>query len=97
MHSRFRQHANTGGSPGSNGSPNSNDSRNSDDSNGNNSNQGGTSNGNDPQGPGPGGNDLNKLVFTYSTTGGPLQHWGIEGTVRVAEVVQITGASVPQC
>jgi len=93
----LRQYANTGGSPGSNGSPNSNDSRNSDDSNGNNSNQGGTSNGNDPQGPGPGGNDLNKLVFTYSTTGGPLQHWGIEGTVRVAEVVQITGASVPQC
>jgi len=55
-----------------------------------------TSDGNDPQGPDPSENDLNKLVFTYSTTGGPLQHWGIEGTIRVAEVVQITGASVPQ-
>jgi len=85
----LRQHANTGGSSSSNGSPNSNDSRNSDGSNGNNGNQGGTSDGNDPQGPDPSGNDLNKLVFTYSTAGGPLQHWGIEGTIRVAELVQI--------
>jgi len=90
------QHANTGGSSNSNGSPNSSDGWNSDGSNGNNSNQGGTSNGNDPQGPDPSGNNLNKLVFTYSTAGGALQHWGIEGTIRVAEVVQITGASIPQ-
>jgi len=92
----LRQHANTGGSPSSNGSPNSSDGWNSDGLNGNNSNQGGTSNVNDPQGPDPSGNNLNKLVITYSTTGGPLQHWGIEGTIRVAEVVQITGASIPQ-
>jgi len=92
----LRQHANTGGSSNSNDSPNSSDGWNSDGSNGNNSNQGGTSNGNDPQGPDPSGNNLNKLVFTYSTTGGPLQHWGIEGMIRVVEVVQITGASIPQ-
>ena len=35
-------------------------------------------------------------MFTYSTTGGPLQHWGIKGTIRVAELVQISGASIPQ-
>jgi len=92
----LRQHANTGGSPNSNGSPNYNDSHNSDGLNGNNGNQGGTSDGNNPQGPDPSGNDLNKLVFTYSTAGGPLQHWGIEGTIRVAELVQISGASIPQ-
>jgi len=69
---------------------------NSDGSNGNNSNQGGTSDSDDPQGTDPSRNDLNKLVFTYSTTGGPLQHWDIEGTIRVAEVVQITRASIPQ-
>jgi len=83
----LRQHANTGGSSNSNVSPNSSDGWNSDGSNRNNSNQGGSSDGNDPQGPDPSGNNLNKLVFTYSTTGGPLQHWGIEGTIRVAEVV----------
>ena len=35
-------------------------------------------------------------MFTYSTAGGPLQHWGIEGMIRVAELVQISGASIPQ-
>jgi len=92
------QHANTGGNPNSNagGSPNSHGSPNSDGSNGNNGNQGGTSNGNDPPGPGPSGNYLDKLMFTYTTAGGPLQHWGIEGTIRVADVVQFKGSSDPQ-
>ena len=27
-------------------------------------------------------------MFTYSAAGGPLQHWGIEGTIKVADVVQ---------
>jgi len=92
----LHQHANTGGSPSANGSPNSNDSRDSNGSNGNNGNQGGTSDGNDPRGSGPSGTNLNKLAFTYSATGGPLQHWGIKGMIRVAEVVRITGASIPQ-
>jgi len=90
------QHPNTSGSPSPNGSPNSNDSRDSNGLNGNNGNQGRTRDGNDPQGLGPSGNDLNKLVFTCATAGGPLQHWGIEGMIRVAEVVRITGASIPQ-
>jgi len=92
------QHANTGGSPNPNdgGSLNSNGSPNSDGSNGNNGNQGGTSDGNDPQGPSPSGNYLDKLMFTYTTAGGPLQHWGIEGTIGVADVVQFTGSSDPQ-
>ena len=94
----LRQHANTSGSPNPNtsGSPNSIGSPNSNDSNGNNGKQGGTSDGNDPQGPGPSGNYLDKLMFTYTTAGRPLQHWGIEGTIRVADVVQFTGSSDPQ-
>jgi len=94
----LRQHANAGGIPNSNtgGSQNSNGSPNSNSSNGNNSNQGGTSNGNDPQGLRPNGNYLDKLVFTYTTAGGPLQHWGIEGTIRVADAVQFRGPSDPQ-
>jgi len=70
--------ANTGGDPNSNNS------------NGNDGNQGGSSTNNGPQGPGPDGNYLDKLVFTYSTAGGPLQHWGIEGTIKVVDVVQFT-------
>jgi len=92
----LHQHANAGGGPSSNGGPNSNDGRDSNGSNRSNDNHGGTSDGNDPQGPGPGGNDLNKLVFSCATTGGSLRHWGIEGRIPVAEVVQITGASIPQ-
>jgi len=92
----LHQHANTSGGPSSNGSPNSNDSCDSNDSNRSNGDHGGTSDGNDPQSPGPGGNDLNELGFTCATTGGPLRHWGIEGMIPVAEVVQIMGASVPQ-
>jgi len=71
--------ANAGNSPSSTGS------------NGNNGNQGGTNNSNDPQGPAPDRNYLNKLVFTYSTVGGPLQHWGIEGRIRAGDVVHFTG------
>ena len=95
----LRQHANTntGGSMGSNGSPNSNGSnRNSNDSNENNNNGGGTRDGSGPQGSDPDGNPLDKLVFTYNAQGGPLQHWGIEGTIRVADVSHFTGPSEPQ-
>ena len=67
-----------------NGDPNSNNS------NGNGGNQGGSSTNNDPQGPGPSGSYLDKLVFVYSTMGGPLQNWCIEGTIKVAEAVQFT-------
>jgi len=70
--------ANTGGDPNSNNS------------NGNDGNQGGSSTNNDPPGPGPDGNYLDKLVFAYSTMGGRLQNWGNEGTIKVAEVVQFT-------
>jgi len=72
------------GNANAGGDPNSNNS------NGNDGNQGGSSTNNDPPGPGPDGNYLDKLVFTYSTMGGPLQNWGIEGTIKVAEVVQFT-------
>ena len=71
--------ANTGNSPSSTGL------------NGNNGNQRSTNNSNGPQGPTPDRNYLNKLVFTYSTTGGPLQHWGIEGRIRAGDVVHFTG------
>jgi len=67
-----------------NGDPNSNNS------NGNGGNQGGSSTNNDPQGPSPRGSYLDKLVFVCSAMGGPLQNWGIEGTIKVAEVVQFT-------
>jgi len=76
--SQPNSNANIGGDPNSNNS------------NRNDGNQGGSSTNNDPQGPGPDGNYLDKLMFTYNTTGGPLQHWGIQGTIKVADVVQFT-------
>jgi len=83
----LRRHANAGGNSNSNGNPNG--SPNSGDSNESNSNgnQGGTSDGNDPQDSGPNENDLDKIVLNYRTTGGPLQHWGIQGTIRATELV----------
>jgi len=42
---------------------------------------------NNPPGPGPVENYLDKLAFAYSTMGGPLENWGIEGTIKVADVV----------
>jgi len=64
---------------------------NSNDSNGNDGNQGGTSDGNDPQGPDPGMNYLDKLVFSCLVRGGQLSTWGISGRIRVADVVQVVG------
>jgi len=66
------------------GDPNSNDS------NGNGGNQGGSSVNNGPQGPDPSRGGLHKLVFAYQTMGGPLQNWGIDGTIQVMEVVRFT-------
>jgi len=90
------QHANAGGNSNSsgtpNGSPNSGDS-NEGDSNGD---QGPTSDGNDPQDSGPNANDLNKILLEYATVGGPLQHWGIQGTIRAEELVQFSGFRDPQ-
>jgi len=61
-----------------------------------NSNQGGTSGGNDPQDVGPNENDLDKIVLEYRTAGGPLQHWGIQGTIRATDLVQFSGVRDPQ-
>jgi len=82
-----------GGPPSSQpvGDTNTGNSPSSTDSNGNNGNQGGTDNSNGPQGPVPDRNYLDKLVFTYSTTGGPLQHWGIKGRIRAGDVVHFVG------
>jgi len=66
------------------GDPNSNNS------NGNGGNQGGSSVNNGPQGPDPSVGGLHKLVFAYQTMGGPLQNWGIDGTIQVTEVVRFT-------
>jgi len=76
--------------PDGNANANAGGDPNSNNSNGNDGNQGGSSTNNDPPGPGPDENYLDKLVFAYSTMGGPLQNWGIEGTIKVAEVVQFT-------
>jgi len=68
----LRQHANAGGNSNGdspNGSPNSN------------GDQGGTSGGNDPQDSGPDARDLNKILLDFRTAGGPLQHWGTQGTI----------------
>jgi len=96
----LRQHANAGNNPNSSGTPSGtpNGSPNSGDSNGDNGNgnQGRTSDGNDPQDSGPNANDLNKILLVYSTVGGPLQHWGIQGTIRVEELVQFSGVRDPQ-
>jgi len=92
----LRQHANAGGNSNSNGNPNG--SPNSGDSNESNSNdnQGGTSDGNDPQDSGPNENDLDKIILEHRTVGGPLQHWGIQGTIRATELVQFSGVRDPQ-
>jgi len=63
---------------------------NSNHSNGNGGNQGGSSVNNGPQGPNPSRGGLHKLVFAYQTMGGPLQNWGIDGTIQVTEVVWFT-------
>jgi len=47
-------------------------------------------NGGGPQGPTP-DRDLNKIVFVYSTVGGPLEHWGIEGRIQAGSVFHLTG------
>jgi len=88
----LRQHANAGGNSNSNGSPNSGDSNGSN----SNGNQGGTSGGNDPQDSGPNENDLNKILLEHMTAGGPLQHWGIRGTIRATELLQFSGVRDPQ-
>jgi len=74
----------------SSGNANTNGNPNSNDSNGSGGNQGGSSMNNDPPGPGPVENYLDKLVFAYSAMGGPLENWDIEGTIKVADVVQFT-------
>jgi len=71
--------ANAGGNP------------NAHDSNGNDGNQGGTSDGNNPQGPDPDVNHLDKLVLSYRIRGGQLSTWGILGRIRVADVVRMVG------
>jgi len=96
----LRQHANAGSNSNSSGTPSgtTNGSPNSGDSNGGNGNdnQGRTSNGNDPQDSGPNANDLNKILLEYTTIGGPLQHWGIQGTIRAKDLVQFSGFRDPQ-
>jgi len=57
------------------------------DSSGNNGNQGGASEGNDPQGPDPNVNLLEKIAFTYRARGGPLAQWGIIARLTVADMV----------
>jgi len=52
---------------------------NSNDSNGNNGSQGGASSGDDPQGPDPDVDPLEKVVFTHRVSGGPMAQWAIEG------------------
>jgi len=74
----------------SSGNTNTNGNPNSNNSNGSGGNQGGSSTNNDPPGPGPVENYLDKLVFAYSTMGGSLENWGIEGTIKVADAVQFT-------
>jgi len=72
------------GNTNTNGNPNSNNSS------GSGSNQGGSSTNNDPPDPGPVANYLDKLMFAYSTMGGPLENWGIESMIKVADVVRFT-------
>jgi len=58
--------------------------------NGNGGNQGNTNSRGGPQGPTP-DRDLNKIVFVYSTVGGPLEHWGIKGRIQAGSVFHLTG------
>jgi len=77
---------------GPNGNPNSGNSG----SNRGGGDQGSKSGGNDPQDSGPDPHDLNKIILDFRTGGGPLEHWGIQGTIRIEELVQFTGDRDPR-
>jgi len=96
----LRQHVITGGdsndgNPSPNGNPNG--SPNSGNSGGNNGNggQGSTSGGVDPQDLGPDPRDLSKIALAFRTMGGPLEHWGMQGAIRVEALVQFSGNRDP--
>jgi len=82
-----------GGNAITNRDPNSNSSGGN---GGNQGNQGGSNANNGPQGPDPNGDYVDKLVFAYQTMGGPLETWGIQGTIQVVDVVQFTPAATSQ-
>ena len=97
----LRQHNLTGGNAnGGSLSPNRNPNGNPDsgNSNGNNGSgdQGSTSGGNDPQDSGPDPHDLNKIALHFRTMGGPLEHWGMQGVIRVEELVRFSRIQNPQ-
>jgi len=95
----LHQHANAGNNPNPSGTPGGapNSGPNYGDSSGGNGNgnQGRTSGGNDPQDSGPNASDLNKILLVHSTVGGPLEHWAIQGAIRVEEFFQFSGARDP--
>jgi len=92
----LRQHANAGGNSNSSGTPNGSPNYGDSNEGNGNGNQGHTSDGNNPQDLGPNANDLNKIFLEYTTVGGPLQHLGIQGTIRAEELVQFSGFRDPQ-
>jgi len=98
--SRLNNNSNSDGSSGGNTSPNGNPNGrpNPGNSDGNNDggDQGRTSGGIDPQGSGPDPRDLSKIVLDYGTRGGPLERWGIQGTIPVEEFFRFTGVRDPR-
>jgi len=86
----------SGGDTSPNGNPNGNPNPGNSDGNNNGGNQGSTSGGIDPQDSGPDPRDLSKIVLDYRTRGGPLEHWGIQGTIQVEEFVRFTGVRDPR-
>ena len=81
-----------GGGSSPNGNPNGNPNSGNSGGNNNGGDQGSTSGGIDPQDSGPDPHNLNKIILECTTEGGPLEHWGVQGTIRVQEFVQFTGA-----
>ena len=79
-----------------NGNPSGNPNPGNSDGNNNGGDQGRTSGGIDPQGPGPDQRDLSKIVLEHQTRGGPLEHWGMQGTIPVEEFVRIAGVRDPR-
>jgi len=79
-----------------NGDPSGDPNPGNSDGNNNGGDQGRTSGGIDPQGSGPDQRDLSKLILECRTGGGPLERWGMQGTIPVEEFVQITGVRDPR-
>jgi len=89
----------SGGNASPNDNPNGNPNGNPNPGNSGGHNDGGdqgrTSGGIDPRDSGPDPRNLSKIILDFGTRGGPLERWGIQGTIPVGEFFRFTGVRDP--